>query len=104
MNFGIRYPFRRRMLPEVQSMFETLAPYASFPLKLVFGNMWLFKPVLLKVMPMISVQGGAMLKTTIAFTMQKGSDAYNVMPQEATLGANMRFIPHQGMEPLLFAG
>lgn len=94
-------PFRRRMLPEVQSMFETLAPYASFPLKLVFGNMWLFKPVLLKVMPMISAQGGAMLKTTIAFTMQKGSDAYNVMPQEATLGANMRFIPHQGMEESL---
>ncbi len=37
-----------------------------------------------------------MLKTTIAFTMQSGSDAYNVIPQEATLGANMRFIPHQG--------
>ena len=94
-------PFRRKMLPEVQSIFETLAPYANFPLKLVFGNMWLFKPILLKVMPAISAQGGAMLKTTIAFTMQKGSDVYNVMPQEATLGANMRFIPHQGMEESL---
>ena len=37
-----------------------------------------------------------MPKTTIAFSMQSGSDAYNVIPQEATLGANMRFIPHQG--------
>ena len=37
-----------------------------------------------------------MPKTTIAFTMQSGSDAYNVIPQEATLGANMPFIPHQG--------
>ena len=37
-----------------------------------------------------------MLKTTIAFTVQKGSDAYNVLPQEAYVGANMRFIPHQG--------
>ena len=94
-------PFRRKMLPEVQSMFERLSSYASFPLKLVFGNMWLFKPLLLKVMPMISAQAGAMLKTTIAFTMQSGSDAYNVMPQEATLGANMRFIPHQGREESL---
>ena len=94
-------PFQRKMLPEVQSMFETLAPYASFPLKLVFGNMWLFKPLLLKVMPAISSQAGAMLKTTIAFTMQSGSDAYNVLPQEATLGANMRFIPHQGMDESL---
>lgn len=96
-----RDPFRREMLPEVQSMFEKLAPYAVFPLKLVFGNMWLFKPILLKVMPKISAQAGAMLKTTIAFTMQKGSEAYNVMPQEATLGVNMRFIPHQGMEESL---
>ena len=89
--------FRRRMPGEVQAMFETLAPYASFPLKLVFGNMWLFKPLLLQVLPMISAQGGAMIRTTIAFTMLKGSNAYNVMPQEAVLGANLRFIPHQGM-------
>ena len=96
-----KHPFRRKMLPEVQSMFETLAPYAGFPLKLVFGNMWLFKPLLLLVMPKISAQAGAMLQTTIAFTMLSGSDAYNVLPLEATLGANMRFIPHQGMKESL---
>ncbi len=94
-------PFRRKMMPEVQAMFETLAPYASFPLRLVFENLWLFRPVLMAVMPSISAQAGAMLQTTIAFTMQSGSDAFNVMPQEATLGANMRFIPHQGMEESL---
>ena len=93
--------FRRRMPPAVQAMFEALAPYASFPLKLVFGNMWLFKPLLLRVLPGISAQGGAMIRTTMAFTMLKGSDAYNVLPQEASLGANMRFIPHQGMEESL---
>ena len=89
------------MLPQVQAMFETLAPYANFGMKLVFGNLWLFKPILVKAMPSISAQGGAMLQTTIAFTMQKGSDACNVIPQEATLAANMRFIPHQGMEESL---
>ena len=82
-------------------MFEELALYAGFPLKLVFSNLWLFGPILQKAMPAISAQGAAMLKTTIAFTMQSGSDAYNVMPQEATLGANMRFIPHQGMKESL---
>ena len=82
-------------------MFETLAPYASFPLRWVFGNLWLFRPVLLRVLPAISPQAGAMIRTTIAFTMQSGSDACNVMPQKATVSANMRFIPHQGMEPSL---
>lgn len=93
--------FKREMPKEVAAMFETLAPYASFPLKLVFSNLWLFRPVLLKVLPMISAQAGAMIRTTIAFTMLSGSDACNVMPQEASVSANMRFIPHQGMEESL---
>ncbi len=93
--------FKRKMPKEVAAMFRTLAPYASFPLKLVFGNLWLFKPVLLKVLPSISAQAGAMIQTTIAFTRASGSDAYNVMPAEATLGCNMRFIPHQGKEESL---
>ncbi len=94
-------PFRKKMSPEVRSMFEELGLYAGFPLKLVFSNLWLFAPLLQIAMPAISAQGAAMLKTTIAFTMARGSDAYNVMPQEASIGANMRFIPHQGMNESL---
>ena len=89
-------PFKRKFLPEVSAMFARLAPYAPFGLKLVMGNLWLFAPIMKSVLGRISAQAGAMLQTTIAFTMQSGSDAYNVLPQEATLGANMRFIPHQG--------
>ena len=89
-------PFRKEISPEVAAMFRTLAPYGNFGLKLVFSNLWLFGPLLKIVLPKISAQAGAMLKTTIGFTMQSGSNAYNVIPQEATLGANLRFIPHQG--------
>lgn len=89
-------PFQRKFSPEVSAMFESLAPYASFGLKLVFCNLWLFGPILKPILGKISAQAGAMIQTTIGFTMQTGSDAYNVLPQEATLGANMRFIPHQG--------
>lgn len=88
--------FKRSFPPEVSAMFYKLAPYASFPLKLVMGNLWLFAPILKPVLGKISAQAGAMLQTTIAFTMQSGSDACNVLPQEATVSANMRFIPHQG--------
>ena len=93
--------FRRKMPGEVAAMIETLAPSASFPLKLVFSNLWLFRPVLLQVLPLISSQAGAMIRTTVAFTMLSGSDACNVMPQEASVCANMRFIPHQGMDESL---
>ena len=96
-----RNPFRRRFPPEVEAMFRQLGPYAGFGMRLLFCNLWLFKPLLLLVMPAISAQAGAMLRTTVAFTMQSGSDACNVLPQEASVWANMRFIPHQGMDESL---
>lgn len=91
-------PFKKQFSLQVKAMFESLAPYAGFGMKLLFGNLWLFSPLLKAVLPAVSAQAGAMLKTTIAFTMSSGADAYNVMPHEATLGANMRFVPHQGLE------
>lgn len=89
-------PFRRKFIPEVSAMFSALAPYADFGLRLIMGNLWLFAPLMKLVLPVFSAQADAMLKTTIAFTMQSGSDACNVLPQEANVCANMRFIPHQG--------
>ena len=82
-------------------MLENYAPYASFPLRLLFGNLWLFAPLLKAVMPLVSPQAAAMLRTTAAFTMASGSDACNVIPQEASVWANLRFIPHQGKEKSL---
>jgi len=92
-------PFTAKFTPAVEAMFTNLAPYcSSFGLKLVMSNLWLFKPLLLKVMPAISPQAAAMLRTTIAFTMQEGSKGYNVLPQEACVYANMRYIPHQSTD------
>lgn len=89
-------PFTVKFSPAVDAMFKNLAPYCTnFYLKLVMSNLWLFKPLLKKVMPMISSEAAAMLQTTIAFTMAKGSDGYNVIPQEAYVTANLRYIPHE---------
>lgn len=93
--------FKKKLMPEVFTMFETFAPYATFGMKYVFGNLWLFKPLLPTVMAQLSPSLGAMVRTTVAFTMQSGSENYNSIPQEATLGANVRFIPHQGMDESL---
>ncbi len=93
-----RDPMRVDFEPEVTAMFKTLAPYGPFYLRLLFGNLWLFKPLLKKLLPKISPQAGALLKTTVAFTMQSGSDAPNVLPQQASLTLDLRYIPHQRME------
>ncbi len=92
-------PFKARFTPAMERMLKEMAPYCeSFPLKMIFANLWLFKPLLLRIMPAISPTAAAMLKTTMCFTMQKGSDSCNVIPQEAHVTANMRFITFQGRE------
>lgn len=89
------YPFRSEFSPTVEEMFKRMAPNMDFGMKLIFANMWLFKPLLVKLLPSISSAAGAMIRTTIAFTTAKGSDGLNVLPQEAYVTGNMRFIQHQ---------
>ena len=91
-------PFVNKFNPTVKEMFRRMAPNMNFGMKLIFANMWLFEGLLKKLLPVISSAGGAMLHTTLAFTMAKGSDGLNVLPQEAYVTGNMRYIPHQDMD------
>lgn len=88
-------PFKAQFTPTVEEMFKRVTPNMNFGMKLIFANMWLFKPLLTKLLPDISSAAGAMIKTTLAFTTAKGSDGLNVLPQEAYVTGNMRFIQHQ---------
>ena len=88
-------PFERQLSPTMEEMFRRLAPNMGFGLKTVLTNLWLFKPILLKVLPAINASAGAMTQTTLAFTTAKGSDGLNVLPQEAWVTGNMRLIHHQ---------
>lgn len=94
-------PFRVEITPAVREMFSRMAPNMSFPMKLVFANLWLFGPLVKKLMPAISPAGAAMMQTTCAFTTAKGSDGLNVLPSEAYVTANLRFIHHQPNEESL---
>lgn len=91
-------PFRSQLTPTVQEMFERLAPNMDFGLKVVMSNLWLFKPLLTKLLPSINTAAGAMIRTTLAFTTAKGSDGLNVLPQTAYVTGNMRIIHHQANE------
>ena len=92
------YPMKSRFSPQLKTMLSTLGAYGPFHFRLLFGNLWLFQPLLTKLLPVISPQAGALMRTTVAPTMQSGSDGCNVLPQEATLTLNLRYIPHQDME------
>ncbi|MCR5484499.1 MAG: M20/M25/M40 family metallo-hydrolase [Clostridiales bacterium] len=88
-------PYDAKMTKPLIVMFESIAPYLSFPMRFLMGNLWLFKPLLTKVMASVSPQAEAFLKTTAVFTMSKGSDAPNVIPREAYVICNLRPAIHQ---------
>ena len=84
--------------PELVTMFRRIADYGPFYMRLVLGNLWLTKPLLKLAGPYLGSQVAALMRTTIAFTQQSGSQGANVLPQEASITINMRYIPHQDKE------
>ena len=94
-------PFKKALIPETETMFAAMAPSFGFGMRLVLGNLWLFKPILKAVMPRISPFGEAILATTCCFTQMRGSDAPNVIPKEPYLIANLRCSVHENCEASL---
>ncbi len=90
--------FAPKLSGTLVELFTRLAPNMKFGMKLPFGNLWLFGPLLEKALPAINPVIAAMTRTTCAFTTARGSDALNVLPDEAYVTANMRFMPHQANE------
>ncbi len=74
------------------SMVRTLAPQAKFAVRMAAANAWLFEPLLVRQMS-ATPAGAAMLHTTIAPTMLRGSPKENVLPQDATAWINYRIAP-----------
>lgn len=73
-------------------MFRYLTPELSFVGKAVFANLWLFKPIVVRLMlgdPMTA----AMVRTTTAATIFNGGVKDNVLPIDATAVVNFRILP-----------
>lgn len=76
----------------LSDMFEYLAPEMPFLQRVVVANRWLFDSLLISRLEKTRATNAA-IRTTTAITMLKGSDAYNVLPTEATAVATFRILP-----------
>lgn len=86
------HPFPLDLSGPGGEMLKALAPLGELPIRMAVANTWLFKSVILKQMS-ATPAGAAMLHTTIAPTMLKGSPKENVLPQDATAQINYRIAP-----------
>ena len=90
-------PFKMHLTKPAAEMFDTLGRHSNFGLKLVFANLWLFRPVLDLICKGSGGEMNALVRTTTAFTMMEGSNARNVIPAEAHMVSNMRLNPEDSV-------
>ena len=100
-NAVLKDPFPTHLSVPVAEMFDTLGRYSSFVYKVIFANIKIFLPVLDLLCKKSGGELNALMRTTVAFTQMKGSDASNVIPPSAFMVSNIRLNPEDTMDSAL---
>ena len=85
--------FKRRMSDAALQMLKGISTGLGGALGFITKHAKGFAPLIVKALPAITPFGKALLGTTMTFTMAEGSKAPNVIPQSASVVANLRFGP-----------
>lgn len=76
--------------PVLLQMIRTLGAKARNPYRWIFTNLWLTRPLLLRVFSALGDETDAMLRTTQVVTMLEGSPAANALAERAAATSNIR--------------
>ena len=87
-----KHQFKAKMPKFVYELFTQIGRRCSYPARLVTCNIWLLKPLILKVMTAIP-PAASLVRTCTAVTMAEGSPQFNVLPQKASITVNFRTMP-----------
>jgi carboxypeptidase PM20D1 len=86
------HPMPARLEGATRQMLRAIAPEMSFGRRLVLGNVWLFGPLVERLM-LEDPASAATVRTSTAPTVIRGGDKENVLPQHARAVVNFRILP-----------
>lgn len=81
-------------------LFDRVSRYMPFQNKILFANLWLFEPLINKILSQ-SPSMNAVLRSTTALTMLSASDRANVLASEANGVINFRLHPRDNPETIM---
>ncbi len=93
-------PFPAELDGATEAMMEYLAPEMPFGPRLLFANLWLTRPFLVRMM-LADPSSAAMLRTTTAVTIMEGGVKENVLPIEARAVVNHRIRPGETVDTVV---
>jgi carboxypeptidase PM20D1 len=80
--------------------FRHVGPYMPFSRKIIFANLWLFRPVVAHMLSK-TPEMNAGIRTTTATTMFDSGDKENVLPTQATAVVNARIMHGENAESVM---
>ncbi|AKQ67848.1 macromolecule metabolism [Myxococcus hansupus] len=83
-----------------RALFEFAGPEMGFGMRVLFANLWLFEPLVLRQLTGKATTNAA-VRTTTAATMFEGSERDNVLPARARAVVNFRILPGDSVESVL---
>ena len=96
-----KHPMKAKYTPTVRELFNRLGRNATFAMRIIFANMWLFKGLLKSILKLIGGEPAALVRTTFAFTMLEGSEANNILPSVSKATVNIRVAPFNTIDEIL---
>ena len=95
-----RQPFPATMSDAELALFRAVGPAMALPYRVLFANLWLFQPLVLRTLTATPATA-ASVRTTLAPTIIQGGIKENVLPASARAVVNLRILPGETVASVL---